>query len=454
MPTWRSYVLALAAVLTLTAGAVLLRAKLNVSSFALVYTLLVLVVAVRLGTRPALLSAFASFIAINFFLIHPFYSLTVADSREVLELLVFLLVAGTVGQLGAQARHQTHEAHRRAHEQALLYRLARSFNQLTHRAGVYAALTAALHHDLSAQQADILPHQPPQSLSGAPVYYLLLQGSAAIYGTVRVVFPAPLTASQSQLVNACVAQAAMALERIDLAEKAIKAHQFEEADKLKTAILQAVSHDLRTPITIIKTSAANLRQLGDQLPPAQQREIAHTIEQETDRLDKLVGNLLDLSRLQAGALALNSGPNALEEIAGDVAALFWQRTHQERLTLCFPDEMPPVDFDYGLLLQAVTNIVENSLRYEVPARQVELRGEIHPAELWLKVINHGQSIAPATKAHIMEPFYRGSQGHIGLGLPIAKGIVEAHHGRLWVEDTPGGGATFVLALPRQRQEDL
>lgn len=444
---FRPYLYSGLAVAAVTACAVLLRDTLTLANFTMVYLLLVLTIAIRAGTGPAVATTFVSFMCINFFLVPPFYSLFVADPREMLDLLVFLIVAGTAGRLAARARQQAREAQQRAQEQEILYRLTRSFNQLTRREGVYEALTNMLCEDLSARNAYILPYASETASSDSMVHYLLLQGGERIYGTVRVAFDAALTRQQVELLNTCVSQAAAALQRIDLAERASRSQQFEEADKLKTAILHAVSHDLRTPITIIKTSASNLRHLHDRLTPQEEQEIAETIENETDQLDKLIGNLLDMSRLQAGALSLNRDANSLEEIAGDVAARVWQLTKQERIKILFPDDMPLVSFDYGLLLQAVTNLVDNSLRYEPPQSQIEIRGEVQPSDVLLKVVNHGKQIPPEMKERVMEPFFRGRDGHIGLGLPIAKGIVEAHQGRLWVEDTPGGGTTFVLSLP-------
>jgi two-component system sensor histidine kinase KdpD len=148
-------------------------------------------------------------------------------------------------------------------------------------------------------------------------------------------------------------------------------------------------------------------------------------------------------------MTLNCEPNSLEEIAGDVAAYTFQRIKQERVRLRFPDEFPLVNFDYGLILQAVTNLVENALRYEPPESQIEISGQIVGLEARLSVVNHGENVTQAEREHMMEPFYHGKAGQTGLGLAIAKGIVEAHHGRLWVEDTPGNGATFVIALPLQ-----
>jgi two-component system, OmpR family, sensor histidine kinase KdpD len=307
------------------------------------------------------LAALLSFLSFNFFLVKPLYTLIVADTREVLDLLVFLVVAVLGGQLAANAREQ--------------------------------------------------------------------------------------------------------------AERAARSREFEEADRLKTALLHAVSHDFRTPITIIKTSASNLRNLYKQLTPEERRETLETIDGEADHLNRMVGNLLDLSRLQAGALTLHLALNSLEEVAGDAAARAWQLTREERVRLNFPDDLPLAPFDYGLMLQALSNLVDNALRYEPPGSQVEIRGGVSQNalsrskgvdagpkndpgsdEIQVAVINHGPTITPEEREHIMEPFYHGKDGHVGLGLPIAKGIVEAHRGRLVLEDTPGGGATFIIALPLDMKE--
>ncbi|RPJ02106.1 MAG: DUF4118 domain-containing protein [Chloroflexi bacterium] len=238
------------------------------------------------------------------------------------------------------------------------------------------------------------------------------------------------------------------------AERAQRSRTFEEADRLKTALLHAVSHDLRTPITIIKTSASNLLTFYATLPENERIEMLRGIENEADQLNKMVGNLLDISRLKAGSLQMNRGLNSLEEVAGDVAARAWQLTHQERIQICFPDSIPLVCFDYGLIQQVLSNLVENSLRYEPPDRKIEICGEPAQDEMRVLVRNHGPSVPAEERDLIFEPFYHGTGGNIGLGLAIAKGIVEAHGGRLWIEDTPGGGATFVFSLPSDGSEEV
>lgn len=446
------YLLAVGTVILLTLVMLPLRSLLTLANFTMIFLLLVLIIAITRGTLPAFLTAFASFTCINYFFVQPYYTLIVADPREVLDLVVFLIVAAVAGRLGANVRQQAAVAQQSAREQALLYRMTRTFNQISTQQEIFDALLSMMRQDFHARQADVLPYATQADARDLTVHYLLLQADARIYATLRAAFAAPLSKTELDLLNACAAQAAMALQRIDLAERARLSQQYEAADKLKTALLHSVSHDLRTPITIIKTSADNLGELAVTLAPAERAEIAQTIVSEADHLDKLVGNLLDMSRLQAGALTLNKALNSLEEMAGDVAARVFQLTKQERIKLNFPDDLPLVAFDYGLMLQAVSNLVDNSLRYEPSAGQVELHGEVEDDTALFKIVNHGETITPDVKTHMMEPFYHGNRGNIGLGLPIAKGIIETHGGQLRVEDTPNGGATFVIVLPLHRIE--
>lgn len=450
----KNYVIAAVSLIGITLLAWLLRETLTLANFAMIYILFVLIVAIRLGTFAAMSMALISFLCINFFLTRPYYTLIVADSRDVIELFVFIVVAALSGQLGAQERRQAENARQRAYEQEILYRLTRSMNQAADPEAVHQALTHVMRDDLHADQAYILPYESKPHRTDETVHFLLLQAGEHIYGTLCVAFDAPLTVQQMPLLRTCAAQAAMALQRIELAELARARQQFEEADRLKTAILQAVSHNLRTPITIIKTSASNLHTLGERLKVSERQELSATIENEADHLDKLVGNLLDLSRLQAGALTLNKEFNSLEEVAGDIAARVWQITGRERIQMRFPENMPLVSVDYGLILQALSNLVDNALRYEPEETQIVIEGCVVQTHIQIKVINHGETIAVADREQLMEPFYRGKDGHIGLGLPIAKGIIEAHHGTLRVEDTPGGGATSVVALPLEQTENV
>ena len=425
----------------------LLKTSLTSANFSLIYLLVVLITAIRWGIGPSLFAATLSFICFNFFLIEPLYTFLIYDSRELLDLIVFFAVAVLTGQLAARARAEAENARQRAREQMILFKLSSAFNQLTTTDDIHAALTQTLRDDLGAVDAHVLPGASPVMTPDTTLFYLPLRTDSTVYGTLCASFDRTLSGVQLRLVETCANQAAMALHRINLIERARRSKTFEEADRLKTALLHAVSHDLRTPITIIKTSAHNLRTLHNSLPEKERIEMLESVENEADELNMLVGNLLDLSRLRAGELTLNVQLNDLEEVAGDVAARVYQRLGQERIRIAFPVQMPLVPFDYGLILQALTNLVENALRYEPPRSRIEIAGAFDVGEARLSVVNHGPSISPQERSQIMEPFYTGKDGHIGLGLPIAKGIVEAHRGNLWVDDTPGGGATFTFSLP-------
>ena len=435
-----------------------LRERLTIANESLLYMLVMLLVAVRFRTGPSILAAVLSFFAFNYFLVRPYYTLAVEDPRELLDLLVFLAAVVIAGRLADYARRQAEAAGLNARQQEVLYRLTSALNPLTDAAAIRAELRRVATEDLGAVEVEYLPHDgaaPGGHRAGANVVFVLLQTGEAIYGTLRAVFARPPLAGEHRLLAACAGQAALALQRVDLTEQAQRSRALAEADRLKTALLRAVSHDLRTPITIIKTSAANLRDvdLAARLSEDDKREMVQAIEDSADALDRLVGNLLDMSRLQAGAVVLNLDWNSLEEIAGDVAAGVYRRQGSERIALDFPDDLPLVRCDYGLLRQALGNIVENALRHEPEGRRVIIRGRAEPGQACLEVVNHGANIPPTERARIMEPFYqardgRSAMGAVGLGLAIAHGIVAVHGGELAVADTPGGGATFVLTLPQ------
>jgi two-component system sensor histidine kinase KdpD len=451
LPSHREFSRYFIAVLLIAATTLLLwlfRDWLTAANFSVFYLLAVLVIAVTHGTGPSFLAALLSFLSFNFFLVKPYYTFLIADGRDVLDLLVYFASAALTGQLASYARQQAETARQRAYEQKILYELTSTFNQSTDGERVREALRKVLLEIASVRAVDILPQTDHPPVSEQITLYLLLRADDEIYGVLRVTFDRPPPSSLRQLIAACATQASMVMQRITLAERAQRSKTFEEADRLKTALLHAVSHDLRTPLTIIKTSASNLLNLHQTVGEAERVEMLRMIDHQADQLNTMVGDLLDISRLKAGALQIKHEWNSLEEVTGDVVAEVFARTKEERIEIRFPDDMPLVSFDYGLIRQALSNLVENSLRYEPPDGCIEIMGEYTDNEARVCIRNHGPEIPVAERALIMEPFYHGKGGNIGLGLAIAKGIIEAHQGRIWVEDTPNtGGATFVFALP-------
>jgi two-component system sensor histidine kinase KdpD len=258
-----------------------------------------------------------------------------------------------------------------------------------------------------------------------------------------------LEASDRRIVEAFAAQAALALRQERLAAEAATAKPLAEADRMRTALLAAVSHDLRTPLAGAKAAVAGLLSDEVHFDAADRRELLETADESLDRLDRLVANLLDMSRLQAGAL----GVTAIDVGAEDVIARALDDLGPDGRTvrLLLPDELPAVHADPGLLERVVVNLVANALRYSPADRPPVITLSRHGEILEVRVIDHGPGIPPDRWNDVFLPFQRlGDRDNhtgVGLGLALSRGLTEAMGGTLTPEETPGGGLTMILALP-------
>ena len=226
-----------------------------------------------------------------------------------------------------------------------------------------------------------------------------------------------------------------------------EAAALDRANELRTALLSAVSHDLRTPLASIKASVSSLRANDVEWSEQETAEFLAAIEDDTDRLNQLVGNLLDMSRLQTGALELTRHPIALDEIVAN--ALESLGSNAAHVAVDVPEDLPLALVDPGLLERALANIVSNALRWCPPPARVEINARVTPPDLELRVVDHGPGVPAEARERIFQPFQRlGDHGGtgVGLGLAIASGFVEAMEGELLVEDTPGGGSTFRILV--------
>ena len=257
-----------------------------------------------------------------------------------------------------------------------------------------------------------------------------------------------------QVLHAFVAQLGAALEQRDLRAEAQVAAAAAEGDRLRTAILRAVSHDLRTPLSSIKASVTSLMQHDVDWSEHDRDEFLSTIEEETDRLNRMVGNLLDMSRLQSGivepglrAVGLEEVvPRALVSISGDAAEL-----GQDRVKVEVGEQLPRVVADPDLLERVVANLVANALLHSGPSEPVRIEGGRVGARVDLRIIDHGVGVPVRERPAMFEPFQRLGDGvadsGVGLGLAVSRGFVDAMGGELSVDDTPGGGLTFTVSLP-------
>jgi len=258
-----------------------------------------------------------------------------------------------------------------------------------------------------------------------------------------------LEADERRLVGAFAAHAAALVDRARLSEAAAEAKPLAEADKLRTALLRAVGHDLRSPLASAKASVTSLRSDDVEWSESERAELLETADESLDRLSRLVDNLLDLSRLQAGVLPVFTRPMALDEILPGVLSELGDDADQ--VTVDVPDTLPLVEADPALLERVVANLLANAIRYSPPGRTPLITGSALGDTGEVRVVDRGPGIPRADRDRVFVPFQRlGDTDNtvgVGLGLALARGLAEAMHGTLQPEDTPGGGLTMVVAIP-------
>ncbi|HST19376.1 MAG TPA: ATP-binding protein [Gaiellaceae bacterium] len=433
---WYRVAGSLAAVALVTAAIELAKPWVPVLSLGVLYILAVLPVAIAFGLAYAVFVAVGSMLAFNFFFLPPLYTLTLADSRNWFALVVFLVTAVVVSELAALLR-------RRADESSLLAQVATS---LLERGDVTAELDS-----IAAEAARVLRVRSARITlgSGAPeageVGEPLVAGDRRV-GTIFVPVDEQRPTGR-RLLRALATLLAVAIDRERLAREAYDAETLRRSDAVKTAVIQAVSHDLRTPLATIETALGSLRSGSLLLTEQDRGELLEAIAVELDRLKRLVENLLDLSRLQAGAAEPVPEVWTPEQLLADALD---ELERAERVEVVVAADLPLVRVDGGQIQRVLVNLLENALKFSEAPSPVQVRANPSRGEVVLRVTNRGPGIPQNELDRIFEPFQRGaagSAGGAGLGLAIARGFAEANGGRIWAESRPGQGATFALALP-------
>jgi two-component system sensor histidine kinase KdpD len=388
-------------------------------------------------------------------------------------------------------RQQTADARERERRTAALYRLSRELATRSTPDALVDAATATVSSVLDGPVAILLPradgrlaaagagrerfqgesnelgaaqwvfdHKRPaglgtDTLPAARWLYLPLEGTAGTVGVIAVSPPRRERLSdprQFHWIETIANQVALALERGQLAVEAEGARVAVEAERLRNSLLSAVSHDLRTPLAVITGAATTLRD-EPALTPDTRHELAATVAEEGERLNRLVANLLDMTRLESGAVAVKREWHSLEELVGAALARLEPRLAGRAIALHVPQDLPLVAIDGVLVEQALFNLVDNALKYSPPGASIEITAALSPRAVRLEVADCGPGIPPGQEAIVFEKFTRsprpGDPGGIGLGLAIVKGIAEAHGGHVSVTNRAGGGATFALELPRE-----
>jgi len=460
------------------------------TNLAMLYLLGVIVVAARWGRGPSILAAFLSVLAFDFFFVPPRLSFNVADTQYLFTFLVMLLVGVVISTLTVRLRNAVEASRLRERHTASLHALSR---KLAGSRGQEAILRATVEHVaelFESQVAVLLPDakgrlvtrlcQPPglvldakeqavaqwaydlgqmagkgtDTLPSAELLYIPLLAAHGTMGALGLKPADPgrlLIPDQLRLLEALAQQAALALEVDRLSREGDKQQVEIETERLRNAILSSVSHDLRTPLAAITGAASSLLEPNTALSEDSRRELLQTIYEEADRLALQVGNLLEMTRIQAGHIKVRRELQPLEETIGAACRRLERQLKEREVKITVPPDLPLVPADGVLLEQVFFNLLENATKYTPARSPLEVAARVQGQAVAVEVSDHGPGLGEGEEERVFEKFYRGqargSAGGAGLGLPICKGIIAAHGGRIWAENRSGGGAVFRFTLP-------
>jgi len=440
------------------------RGGLNLLSDALVFLVLVVVVALVGGLYPALFAAVATSLLLNFYFIPPLYTFTIEQPNNVLALIVFVAVAVAVSAVVDLAARRTRQAARANAQSETLATMAGSV--LRGESGV-DALLERVRESFGMTSATLLqrPAGAADTGSRGPAYTWAIVGSAGPAPPARpedadvdvdvgdgfclALRGHPLPADERRVLGAFAAQAAVTVEQGRLAEAAAAAKPIAEADKMRAALLAAADHDLRTPLAAAKAAVGGLRASDATWKPEQVRELAASAYASLDQLTRRADTLLDLSRLQAGELPLRSGPTDVADVVAHALASLGPPAAQIRVMI--PAATPLVVADPALLERVLVNLLSNAIRYSPADSPATVTASALGDRVELRIIDRGPGVSQADRDRIFAPL-KGQDGEstspgTGLGLTLSRGLTEAMQGTLTPEDTPGGGLTMVVSLP-------
>jgi two-component system sensor histidine kinase KdpD len=479
-----------AVTVALVTGIVLpLHLHFEIADVVMLYMLGILLVASRFGRWPALASSVLSVLALDFFFMPPRFSFAVGSVRHLATYGVMLLVGLMIGNLTERIRSQARLARNRENRIRALFRLS---GDLTRSSGSAAMAETAIRNVATHFQSRVsifLPgpggrlvpsstpaknaigqdelgvaqwvydhHEPAgmgtDTLPGAKALYLPLKGAHELIGVMGIQpteAPGRMEPDQRHLLEAFANQTAVALERAILGERNRESQRQVDREQLRNALLSSVSHDLRTPLGGITGAASTLLADRGGLPEAARRDLLETIHEEGDRLQRLVTNLLDVTRLESGVVDLAKDWVPLEEVVGSALDRLVPQLGNRKVKVDLPANLPMVQADPVLLGQVVINLVENACKFSPADQPIEIKGWATERAVTLSVTDHGPGIPEGQEEHIFEKLVRFPQGETrpgaGLGLAICKGVVQAHGGRIQATNRPSGGAQFMISLP-------
>jgi two-component system sensor histidine kinase KdpD len=435
-----------------------LRQSLSTPIVALLYLLPVGLSASLWGLGAGIVAALAAFLAFNYFFIEPHFTLTVHSPSDLVVVLVFLVVAVAISQLVGRARLGQALATTREFEAIQLYELSAALTGLPDQQSILHAVAdqiqkalvpEALQINVDGSLAVLRPGSVPPRNAELSVPF---QNGTQTAGTINLWRNSAFTQSEQRLVLTVASQTGLALERVRLAQSESRARVLEESDKLKSALLSSVSHELRTPLATIKAAATSLRSGEVGWESNARQNLLEAVEDEADHLNLLVGNLLNMSRIEANQLKPILQWNQLSEIVSAVIKRITHTRAEHQIVVEIPEDFPFVPVDFLQMEQVFTNLLNNSFRYAPAGTAIRILARTEKeSQALIRVENQGPPVDEQHLAGIFEKFHRISASDTvtgtGLGLSICKGIIEAHGGQIWAENLPAGFAIdFTIPL--------
>ncbi|HEY3313031.1 MAG TPA: sensor histidine kinase KdpD [Anaerolineales bacterium] len=489
-PLWR-YLASIALVVGTTLVSELFGHTISSANLVMVYLLSVVLAAVYLGRGPAIVTSIVGVLAFDYFYVTPRFSFSVADTEYLLTFSGLLIVGWVISYLTIRAREQAEAAQRREADTALLYALSRDLAAADGMEAVFTAIRTHMEQSFAREAVVFLAEgnglRPTDLQSAGPAdtaeldvaLWAFKNGETAGRGTnnmpaaryhylplttarraVGVIGVKPqeggtlLSPDQRRLLEAFASQSAQAIERVQLAEQARQIKLLQAAEKLQNALLNSISHDLRTPLVSITGALTTLEQ-DEQLDETVRRNLVETAREEADRLNRLVGNLLDMTRLESGALQVKREPCDAQDLIGAALGQMEARLADRQLRVEVAPGIPLVAMDFVLIVHVIMNLLDNALKYSPKGSPLEVRAGVNGDELQIAVLDRGIGIPQEDLQRVFDKFYRVQRSRqaqvtgTGLGLAIGKGIIEAHGGHIWADGREGGGTEITFALPME-----
>ncbi|MBK8816519.1 MAG: sensor histidine kinase KdpD [Methylococcaceae bacterium] len=467
--------------------------NLELANLVMVYLLGVVFVATRFGRGPSVLASILGVSLFDLLFVQPYFSFSVQDSEYLLTLIGMLIVGLVISNLMANVRSQAKVASVRERRAAVLYAMSRDLASSQTEEEIVRIAVKHMHSEFGSRNVILLPDaigrivypnqdrisesyhgadlsvaqwvfehneaagQGTHTLPGAEAVYFPVHDGNKVLG-VLTLLPANLRRiflpEQQKLLETLLRQTAQALTRIRVSEQAKSTQMQIEAERLRNALLSAISHDLRTPLATIVGSASTLLEDKGQLQPEDKSDLNRAILEEAVRMSNLINNILDMARLDAGVIKLNKQWHPVEEIIGTVLTGLQKHLHGRKVKVNLPSGMPLIFADSVLIEQVLVNLLENALRYTPPETTIDIHVEQLPSEVKIAIADQGPGLPKGRENHLFEKFYQarseGPQSGVGLGLAICRAIIEAHGGIINARNKPEGGAIFTFSLPNDQ----